>query len=63
VFSPHVRTLTATAEVGPESYGKHYLLDYAHGKFPLIVVRLEVLGPRPDDSRGVPEILRTQQVA
>lgn len=61
VFSPNVKPATPAADVTAGHYGKHYLLDYAHGQYPLILVRTEVLGPRPDDSRGVPDILRTQQ--
>lgn len=42
-------------------YAEHYMLDYAHGQYPFELARTEIIGPRPDSSRGVPTVLRTQQ--
>lgn len=53
VFSAHV----------PDQYGKHSVLDTAHGEQPFIAVRTEVLGLRPGDARGIPENTRTAQFA
>lgn len=53
VFSNHV----------PELFAKHWVLDSAHGEQPFIGVRTEVLGLRPCDSRGIPEVTRTAQFA
>lgn len=65
VFSNFVGGPTTGRDVNPEagSYGKHYLLDVAHGQYPFLLQRTEVVGPRPSDSRGIPEILRTDQFA
>lgn len=59
VFSPN-----AGKGPGEESapVGKHYLLDYAHGKYPFLIYRSEVVGRKPEDSRGVPSIVVTQQM-
>lgn len=45
----------------PDLYAEHYMLDYAHGQYPFELARTEIIGPRPDSSRGVPAVLRTQQ--
>lgn len=45
----------------PELWGKFGLLDDPTGTYPFFFVRTEVIGPSPDDSRGVPTVLRTQQ--
>ena len=42
-------------------YAKHFLLDYAHNEYPFIQFRTEVNGLRPNDTRGVAEVLRTDQ--
>jgi hypothetical protein len=70
-FSPHLspgdpsREARAGApEAGalPETYyAKHYLLDYAHGQYPYVICRREVIGPGMSDSRGVPEMVRADQ--
>lgn len=43
-------------------YAKHFLLDFAHGEYPFLDMKTEVIGKRPDDARGVPEILATAQL-
>jgi len=45
----------------PELWGSYGLLEDPSGQYPFIIVRTEVIGPSPDDSRGVPYVLRTQQ--
>lgn len=42
-------------------YGKHEILDYAHGEYPFIEFRRERLRRSIVESRGVPEILYTEQ--
>jgi hypothetical protein len=68
-FSPHLKPSGASARAGAEPgaptekefYAHHYLLDYAHGEYPLVQARREVTGPALDDSRGVPEMVRSDQ--
>lgn len=52
VFSP---------QVGTECYGKHEVLDYYHGKYPFVGFRREWHRRAIMESRGVPEIARTEQ--
>jgi hypothetical protein len=42
-------------------YGKHEILDYAHGEYPFVEFRRERLRRSIVESRGVPEILWTDQ--
>ena len=42
-------------------YGKHEILDYAHGEYPFVEFRRERLRRSIVESRGVPEILFTDQ--
>jgi hypothetical protein len=42
-------------------FAKHYLLDYAHGQYPFVIYRTEVLHRAIYESRGVPEIGATWQ--
>jgi hypothetical protein len=42
-------------------YGKHEILDYAHGEYPFVELRRERLRRPVVESRGVPEILFTDQ--
>ena len=58
IFSPH---LGHKSHGGDIPYAKHYLLDYAHGQYPFLVYRTEVIGRRPSDARGVPDVLNTAQ--
>jgi hypothetical protein len=62
VFSPHLNRKGATGYGEEPMYGKHYLLDYAHGEYPLILKQTEVVGRNPDDARGVSSVLATQQM-
>jgi len=43
------------------AYALHELVDYAHGEYPFVPYRCEVTGRHPGDSRGVPEIVSTDQ--
>ena len=45
----------------PDVYGKHYLLDYAHGDYPFIVTPLERTTKRLYASRSYPEIAASAQ--
>lgn len=58
VFSPHVSP--AKGETGKADFARHFLLSYACGA-PFIESRLMVEGPAVDDSRGVPEMVETDQ--
>ncbi len=42
-------------------YAHHYLLAFAHGRPPFVQARREVIGPALDDSRGVPDMVRSDQ--
>lgn len=42
-------------------YAKHELLDYAHGEYPFVEFRREVLRRPITESRGVPELGMTEQ--
>ncbi len=44
-----------------DDYGKHYLVDYAHGQYPFVVYRTETASRRLADARGVPDVLLTTQ--
>lgn len=52
VFSPLVEQ---------ELYAKHELLDYAHGEYPFVEFKREVLRRPITESRGIPEISMTDQ--
>ena len=59
-FSPHCRPGTGD-EQNAEYFAKHYLLAFAHGRPPFVQVRRQVEGPSLDDSRGVAEMVRSDQ--
>lgn len=42
-------------------YGKHEILDYAHGEYPFVEFRRERLRRAVVESRGIPEIIYTDQ--
>jgi hypothetical protein len=52
VFCPQTRN---------DLYGKHEILDYAHGEYPFVEFRRERLRRPVVESRGIPEILYTDQ--
>lgn len=51
VFCPHVNDLWA----------EHELIDYAHGQYPFVIWRSEMIHRKIVESRGVPEIVSTWQ--
>lgn len=59
-FSPHV-VPSAGVDTDNEYFAKHYLLAFAHGRPPFVQVRRQVEGPSLDDSRGVPEMVQSDQ--
>jgi hypothetical protein len=48
-------------QVENDLYGKHEVLDYAHGEYPFVELRRERLRRPVVESRGIPEILFTDQ--
>ena len=52
VFSP---------QVGNEMYAIQEMLNYAHGEYPFIPIRFEMSRRQVTESRGIPEISRTEQ--
>lgn len=52
VFSPHV---------GTEKYAIQELLNYAHGDYPFVSIRFEMTRRQVTESRGIPEISKTEQ--
>ena len=52
VFSPHV---------GAEVYAIQEMLNYAHGEYPFIALRHEMTRRQTTESRGIPEISKTEQ--
>lgn len=47
--------------VAENLYGKHEILEYAHGQYPFIEYRRERLRRSIVESRGIPEVLYTEQ--
>lgn len=52
VFSPHV---------GAEHYAIQEMLNYAHGQYPFVNLRFEMTRRQVTESRGIPEISKTEQ--
>ena len=52
VFSPHV---------GADLYAIQDMLNYAHGEYPFINLRFEMTRRQVTESRGIPEISKTEQ--
>ena len=52
VMSPHV---------GSELYALQELLNYAHGEYPFVAIRFEMTRRQVTESRGIPEISKTEQ--
>lgn len=48
-------------QTSEESYAKHAMLDFAHGDYPFVEFRRERLRRNIMESRGVPEIIYTDQ--
>jgi len=60
VMSMFVKAITGR-ETTKREYGRHWIVDYGHDQYPAVLLRAEVTGLRPQDSRGIPEQLVTQQ--
>ncbi len=58
IFSPH---LTKADDGTPDFCAKHELVDYAHGKYPFVVLKRENLGRGLTETRSVSEIGGTWQ--
>lgn len=52
VFSPHV---------GNDLYAIQDMLNYAHGEYPFVSIRFEMTRRQVTESRGIPEISKTEQ--
>jgi hypothetical protein len=52
VFSPHV---------GNGTYAIQDMLNYAHGEYPFVAIRFEMTRRQVTESRGIPEISKTEQ--
>lgn len=48
-------------QVGTEEYAIQEMLNYAHGDYPFIPLRFETTRRQVTESRGIPEISRTEQ--
>ncbi len=59
VLSPHLQAGQPGAK---QLYGRHWLVDLAHGEYPFDFLTTEVTGRRPGDARGVPDVLATSQL-
>ena len=57
VMSPKVKP----AEGEPGGYGKNWFLDLSHGKMPFVFLRLEAVDSCITDTRGVCDMVLTQQ--
>lgn len=52
VFSPHI---------GDDQYAIQDMLNYAHGDYPFVALRYEMTRRQVTESRGIPEISKTEQ--
>ena len=52
---------TAFSSHVPDLYGKHQMLEYGHGQMPFVLFTRERLSRSIFDSRGIPELVATQQ--
>lgn len=58
---PGIYCTVFSSLVEDELYAKHELLDYAHGDYPFVEFRREVIRRPITESRGVPELGMTEQ--
>lgn len=49
------------SQVGSELYGIQDMLNYAHNQYPFVELRLETIRRPVTESRGIPEICKTEQ--
>lgn len=59
--SPAIYYTVICPQLGQDYYGKHELLDYAHGEYPFVEYRRERLRRAICESRGIPELSITDQ--
>ena len=48
-------------QVGSEQYGIQDLLNYAHNQYPFVELRMETMRRQVTESRGIPELCKTEQ--
>jgi len=63
VISPHLASAPGGG-TGPtdDLFGQHWLVDSEHGQYPFLFPQTEVIGRRPADARGVPDVVQTAQM-
>lgn len=59
--TPAIYYTVICPQLGEELYGKHELLDYAHGEYPFVEYRRERVRRAICESRGIPELAMTDQ--
>lgn len=58
---PHIYYTAFCPNASSQTYFKHEKLGYAHGNYPFVIYRRENLRKNVAESRGIPEILMTEQ--
>ena len=58
---PHIYYTAFCPNASRSSYFKHEKLGYAHGQYPFVIYRRENIRKNIAESRGIPEILMTEQ--
>ena len=58
---PAIYYTAFSPQVGNNVCGKHEILDYYHGKYPFVGFRREWIRRAIMESRGIPEVSRTDQ--
>lgn len=58
---PHIYYTAFCPNASSKSYFKHEKLGYAHGNYPFVIYRRENIRKNIAESRGIPEILMTEQ--
>jgi hypothetical protein len=59
--TPAIYYTVICPQLGSELFGKHELLDYAHGEYPFVEYRRERVRRAICESRGIPELAMTDQ--
>jgi hypothetical protein len=58
---PHIYYTAFCPNASSQTYFKHEKLGYAHGNYPFVIYRRENIRKNIAESRGIPEILMTEQ--
>lgn len=58
---PQIYYTAFCPKAGDKTYFKHEKLGYAHGNYPFVIYRRENVRKNTSESRGIPEILMTEQ--